>query len=220
MPKKRSKKKGKKKRAKIKTRTMHAKAAREELKRNPKSQKKNPLRLTAQQTLFVDYLIGTARMNGTKAAIMAGYSRHSAARIASSLLHNHLVTAYLHRRQDDLKRRLEVTQDKIVAEMAALAFAKPSEFVSLRNGILTVKDLDDIPECIQGAIKSFKPIFGKKGRSLGLEIRFYDKVAAAKLLAQHLGMLDVKASVDHRGELLKVFDEMREKAKALPEEDQ
>ena len=209
--------KAKKKRAKITNRTMHVKAAREELKRNPKSQKKNPLRLTPQQTLFVDCLLGTARMCGTKAAIAAGYSKHSAARQASALLHNPLVNAYLNRRKADLKRRLEITQEKVAKEMAVLAFAKPTDYLEWRNGKLRLTDSQEIPDCLVGAIKGLKPIFDKFGNSLGIEISFYDKVAAAKLLAQHLGMLDTKGREDHKGIIVKFMDGVHAEAEGLGE---
>lgn len=210
--------KKKKKKAKAKRKPiMHAKAAREELKRKPNSQKKNPIRLTARQTLFVDCYIGAARMNGTKAAIMAGYSEHSASRQATDLLTNPLVKTYLHRRQADLKRRLEVTQDKVVGLLSAVAQAKATDFVTWKGSRIVVKSSDEIPDALVSAVKSVKPVFDKDGCSIGIELRFHDPVAAARLLGQHLNLFGEKARGDNKGIIIEAMEGLHAQADKLGE---
>jgi len=204
-------KKKTKKTAKKKPKTLatRAKAA---LKKNPKSQKKIARKLTAKQILFVDCYLGAARCNATKAAILAGYSTQSVNSEASQLMANPKVKSYLKRRQDDLRRRVEVTQEKIAKEMAVLAFSKPTDYLKWRKGKLILTDSDEIPDCLAGAIKGLKPIFDKHGHSLGIEISFYDKVAAAKLLAQHLGMLDAKPTGGNKGTIVEMMERLHAQA--------
>lgn len=203
--KKTAKKKVRLKTAKKKQPKNLATRARAELKRNPKSQKKVARKLTAQQILFVDCYLGAAKRTATRAAIMAGYSDKTGSQ-ASTLMANPKVRSYLKRRQDDLRRRLEVTQEKVAAEMAAVAFSKPTDFLRWRKGKLVVFDSDEIPDDMVGSIKSMKPLFDKDGNPLGLEIKFHDKIAAAKLLAQHLGMLEVRASMASKGTIIEAME--------------
>lgn len=215
-----TKAKAKKKAKRKGTINAYARKTKEEIARDGKALHTNGFDLTDQQMLFVDKLLCAANRNQTKAAIAAGYSAKSAQSQASALMVNPRVKKYLRKRMDDLRRRVEVSQDKIVAEMTALALAKPSEFVTLVDGVLTVKDLDDIPLCVQGAIKGLKPIFDKRGDPLGIEVKFYDKVAAAKLLAQHLGMLDNKGRASDKGTILEVLDGVYRAGEKLGEKEE
>lgn len=222
MAKKTSKKRkvAKKKRAKKPVKTTPKKRknladrAKDELKRNPKSQKKRNVRLTPKQILFVDCYLGAAKRTATTAALMAGYKDKSGSQ-ASALMSNPYVSAYLKKRRGDLARRLEVTQEKIVGELAALTFAKPTDFLRWRNGALTVTDSDQIPDDLVGSVKSIEPVVGKKGRVVGLKVRFHDKVAAAKLLAQHLGMLEVKARDGSKGTIVEFMDRIHGEAEGV-----
>ena len=192
--------------------------AKAELKKNPKSQKKIARKLTPKQILFVDCYLGAARCNATKAALMAGYSARSVNSEAAQLMANTKVKAYLHRRQADLRRRLEVTQEKVAREMATLAFSKPTDFVRWHNGELTITDSDEIPDDLIGAVKSIEPVVGKTGRTLGLKVRFHDKVAAGKLLAQHLGMLDFHARDGSKGIIVEAMERLHAEAEKLDKE--
>ena len=89
--------------------------------------------------------------------------------------------------------------------MATLAFSKPTDFVRWENGVLTITDSDKIPDALIGAVKSIEPVAGKHG-TVGLKVRFYDKVAAGKLLAQHLGMLEPQARDGSRGTIVEAME--------------
>lgn len=147
---------------------------------------------------------------------MAGYSDKTGSQ-ASTLMANPKVRSYLKRRQDDLARRLQVTQEKIVEEMAVLAFSKPTDYLQWHNGRLRLTDSAEIPDCLVSAMKSLKPIYDKHGHSLGIEVSFHDKIAAAKLLAQHLGMLETKQRGDNKGLVIELMERLHEEAGRLEE---
>ena len=81
--------------------------------------------ITDKQRAFVDeYLID---LNATRAykAVYKSCKKDETARVnGSRLLTNANVAAYLAQRQRDIQRRTEVTQDKVVQELAAIAFAQ------------------------------------------------------------------------------------------------
>ncbi|MDK1020206.1 MAG: terminase small subunit [Candidatus Hydrogenedentes bacterium] len=164
----------------------------------------NGFDITDKQSLFVEYYLGAANLNATKAAIMAGYAKKSAQSQASTLMVNPHVTKYMRKRMDDRKRRMEVSQEKIIRELSVLAFSTPGEFAEWKGNSLFVKSSDEIPKYLQGAIKSIEPVSSKTGWRL--KITFYDKVAATKLLMQHLGMLEVRASMASKGTIIEAME--------------
>ncbi len=204
-----AKKTAKKKRRKG-TVNAYARRTKEEIKRDGKSLHTNGFDLTDQQMLFVDKYLCEPNLNATKAAIAAGYSKKSAHSQASTLMANSKVKKYLRKRMKNRRERIEVKQDKLVGAMAAIALCKPSEFVDVRDGTIIVKDLADVPLEIQGAVRSYEPVFSKYGR--GIKVRFADSIAATKLLMQHLGMLGDAGRESNVGTLVKMFDEMHAKA--------
>src|SRR5271157_5246902 len=79
--------------------------------------------LTVRQTLFIaEYLID---LNGTRAAIAAGYSRKTANEQASRLLANVKVASEIAERLEKRITKLEITADAVLQELAKLAFFDP-----------------------------------------------------------------------------------------------
>lgn len=93
----------------------------------------NPLTLTPRQARFAaEYLLD---LNGTRAAIAAGYSAAGAAVTASKLLTNAKVAAVVRREQAEAANRLQVRRDEVVAMLLAAfevarARAEPAAMVS------------------------------------------------------------------------------------------
>lgn len=88
--------------------------------------------LTPKQQLFVrEYLIG---LNATQAAIRAGYSVRTAADIGRQLLRNPPVAAAIAAAQHRVAQKLEISHEKIVARLWAIATADPNELVAHRLG--------------------------------------------------------------------------------------
>ena len=162
-------------------------------------------KLTDKQKRFIDeYLID---MNATQAAIRAGYSERTAYRIGSELLQKTSVQEKLQERMHDREVRTEITQDKVLKELAAIAFSNGSDFAKVitKTGInkrgeeveyqdVELELTDKIPPEKKKAIAGIK--MGKNG----IEVSTCDKVKALELLGRHLGMfndkLEVKATVE------------------------
>ena len=144
--------------------------------------------------------------NGTQAAIRAGYSKRSARTIAARLLAKDNIQAEISRRQRDLQKRTEVSQDCVIRELARIAFADATDYahVEMRTHtkedgtevtyqVVALKETSDLTTDQRAAIA------GIKQGANGIEVKLCDKLKALELLGRHIGMfndkLDIKATV-------------------------
>ena len=143
-------------------------------------------KLTDKQKLFVtEYLID---LNATQATIRAGYSQKTAQRIGSELLSKPLIQAEIQKRQGKIQAKLEISQERIIQELASIAFANGADFAEVieLGGLQTVefKATKGLPPEKRAAIASIK------SGSSGMEVKTYDKLRAMELLGKYLGYLN------------------------------
>jgi phage terminase small subunit len=113
----------------------------------------DPHGLTARQRLFVSAYLGPAKGNATQAAIAAGYSPDTAASQGSRLLKNAKVSAAVEQRTERLLKRHEVTADRILQELAHVAFLDPAELAGEQG---TLRELASMPEHVRRAVESLE----------------------------------------------------------------
>ena len=89
-----------------------------------------------EQKLVHEYLIDG---NASRAAKVAGYSARSAPEIACQTFRKVNVAAALQAGLDMLASRAEITAEKVLREIAAVAFASASHFVEAADGNLAVE---------------------------------------------------------------------------------
>lgn len=88
-------------------------------------------KLAAKQQRFCDeYLID---LNATQAAIRAGYSPGTAEQAASRLLTIVKVSDEIAREMAERSKRTGINQDRVVKELAKLAFVNIADVVDLEN---------------------------------------------------------------------------------------
>ena len=88
--------------------------------------------LTAQQELFCEEYL--TDLNGTQAAIRAGYSAKTAAATASRLLRNVNIQAHIQKRMDEKQDTLIAKQDEVLQTLTRILRREESE-----NVVVTVK---------------------------------------------------------------------------------
>ncbi len=138
--------------------------------------------LSKRQKLFVaEYLVD---LNATQAAIRAGYSEKTAGVIASENLKKPNIMAEIQKEIERRATRVEITQDRVLKELANVAFANGTDFVRIDSGRVMIRDTKEVSEDRRSAIAGIK-----ETRS-GIEVKTYDKVRALELLGRHLGMFD------------------------------
>lgn len=164
--------------------------------------------LTDKQRKFCDeYLID---LNATQAAIRAGYTEKYANTNASKLLQNTTISQYIGERQKELSHKTEITQERVIKELALIAFSNNADYAhvvekkmkaEVDGALVDVLDEDGKPvmyrtvepvlteELTEEQKRALAVI--KKGRE-GLEVKSCDKVKALELLGKHLGIFTDK----------------------------
>ena len=146
--------------------------------------------MTKKQKIFADeYLID---LNATRAYKVA-YPRVKNDEVArangSRLLTNANVAAYIEKRMKERQERTQITQDMVVRELAAIAFARLTDYVNVKGGMVKIEDTSSLTEY------QVKALAGIKQGKNGIEVKLNDKLKAAELLGLHLGMFKDKVEV-------------------------
>ncbi len=137
-------------------------------------------KLTAKQQRFCDeYLID---LNATQAAIRAGYSVKTANEQGSQLLAKLSIQEVIGKEMAERSKRTGINQDRVVLELAKLAFVNIADVVDLDEATVRKSATDEDLACIQ-SVKIKPSEFGTER-----EIKLYDKKASLELLGRHLGM--------------------------------
>lgn len=141
--------------------------------------------LTPRQDAFVrEYLVD---LNGTRAAIRAGFSERSAASTASTLLRNPKVVAAVEAAKAARSERTDITADRVLVELGRLAFVDVSKAFDENGALLKPHDM---PEEVRAALAGVD--YAKSGDMVA---RFTDKTRALELVGKHLGMWRDKVEV-------------------------
>ncbi|KYM44619.1 terminase small subunit [Fusobacterium necrophorum] len=144
-----------------------------------------------KQDLFVkEYL---KDLNATQAYIRAGYKakdEKSAAVLANRLLRKVKIQEKIQAAMKEREKRTEITQDRVLREIANLAFTDRTGIVNLKKNRVIIQDFEELtPEqraCVAGV----------KETKYGIEVSFYNKEKALEMLGRHLGMFNDKVKID------------------------
>ena len=146
-------------------------------------------KLTEKQKRFAEeYLVD---LNATQAAIRAGYSPDTANEQGSRLLANVNIKNTVDKLIAERSRRTGINADRVIREIAKIAFVNAGEIVDLDTALLMDKISDDDTAAIQSVkVKTF----GEDG--VEREVKLADKLKALELLGKHLGLFKDKLEVD------------------------
>ena len=148
--------------------------------------------MTGKQNRFVEeYLID---LNATQAAIRAGYSPKTANEQGARLLANASIQAAVSKAQAERSRRTGINQDRVLRELAKVAFLNPSDVIDMDEATIKGEANRDDTACI--ASVKVKTIPTDDGAITEREVKTYDKLKALELLGKHLGMFTDKLKVE------------------------
>ena len=137
-------------------------------------------RLTDQQRRFVEeYLVDC---NATLAAGRAGYSARSARQAGTRLRGLPHVRRALEAAMAARSDRLGVSQDRVVLELARLAFADMRDFASWGDGGVRLRPSEELTEDQAACVSEIVETPGK-----GVRVKLFGKQPALAALARHLG---------------------------------
>ncbi|MCI8274183.1 MAG: terminase small subunit [Lachnospiraceae bacterium] len=139
--------------------------------------------MTKKQKRFVEeYLID---LNATQAAIRAGYSPGSAKEIGCENLTKPNIRACIDTAMAERSKRTGVNQDRVLLELAKIAFVKMTDIVDGEGRIRAGAAGDDL-SCIESV--KYKQSDSESGSSVEREVKIASKLRALELLGKHLGM--------------------------------
>lgn len=146
--------------------------------------------MTKKQKIFADeYLIDLNATRAYKVAYPSVKKDETAAQAGSRMLRNVKVAAYIQERMEERQKRTEITQDRVLEELAAIAFAKATDYAEVKGECVRIKDTDALDE------QQIRAIAGIKEGKYGIELKLNDKEKALELLGRHLGMFTDKVEV-------------------------
>lgn len=171
--------------------------------------------LTEKQKLFCDeYLIDLNATRAYRTVYKNCKKDETAAAAGARALRNVNVKAYLDVKMQERAERTEITQDKVLKELAAIAFANGADYAQVveRQATYTTEDGIRIPVTMENGTPVMtedveltltntltdiqkKAISSIKQGKNGIEIATCDKVKALELLGRHLGMFKDKVEV-------------------------
>ncbi|WP_163384123.1 terminase small subunit [Cyclobacterium jeungdonense] len=129
--------------------------------------------LTTKELHFAEHYLGEAKMNATEAAKLAGYSEHSARQQGHENLTKPYIKKYIQAKGSKILQNIGVTQEKVLTEIANIAFSNITEFF---NDDWSLKSLSQVDPNTTSSIKSLK-----KTES-GFAIHSHDKLKALMML--------------------------------------
>lgn len=148
--------------------------------------------LNARQQRFVDeYLVD---LNATKAAERAGYSKKTARQIGQQNLSKLDIAEAIAKGQARRADRTEITQDRVLNELAALGFSDMGDYITIHDNGSVTHNFAGLPADRTKAIREItqevvlegpdeKPDLVRKTK-----FKLHDKRAALVDIGRHLGM--------------------------------
>jgi phage terminase small subunit len=144
-----------------------------------------------KQQKFVDeYLID---LNGSQAAIRAGFSPKAANRTGSRLLSRVDIQAAIAKGRAIMSKRTGITQDRVLTELAKIGFSDIRKVLTPDGNVQSPHDWDDDTA---GAISSFEVVAsrtpdGSEVTESVHKFKVWDKLSALEKIGKHLGMFKV-----------------------------
>ena len=172
--------------------------------------------LTGKQKRFCEeYIID---LNGTKAAIRAGYAPNSANEQAARMLAKDSVQQYIQQLKAARSQRTEITADRVLQELAIVGLARIDDFAKVEQKTVTeIVGLDEEGKEITNT-RNYKEVnvfdtdsvdankipavASIKQTKDGIELKTHDKIKALELIGRHLGMWNDKLDLSTKGESL------------------
>lgn len=159
-------------------------------------------KLTKKQRLFIsEYQVD---LNGTKAAIRAGYSPKRASEMAYQLLQIPTVRQALDRAMEERLRKIGVRADRVLTEIARVAFSDLRKLYNEDGSLKLPLEWDDDEAAAIAGVEVLEEFSGRgEDRTLvgfTKKVRVFDKIKALELLSKHLGIIGNGKHKDHEEE--------------------
>jgi phage terminase small subunit len=151
--------------------------------------------LSPKQERFVrEYL---KDLNATKAAERAGYSKRTARAQGSLMLTNVDIATAIQQGKAKRAKRVEIEADDVLRELGCIAFGNVTDLVEVSDtGDVRVRPLHTLRPRVQRSVESItqtrserlSPDGGDPLETVQTKVKMHSKIAALRMLMDHLGM--------------------------------
>jgi phage terminase small subunit len=149
-------------------------------------------KLTRKQKRFVEeYLVD---LNATQAALRAGYSKKTAYIIGHENLNKPKIKEAIEAKMREREKKTEITQERVLRELAKIAFSDLTDFVEFGPDGLTIKESSKVDGTVLSEVYMNQ---SRKGKSH--KVKLHDKLKALELLGRHLAMFTDKTQISGEG---------------------
>lgn len=160
-----------------------------------------PEGLNVKQARFSqEYVID---LNATQAAIRAGYSKKTAGQIGHELLKKPEIADAIAAAMNDRAARTNVTADRVLYELARIAFANMAEYVTIQDDGSAIVDLSQLTPDRAAAIQEVITETYIEGRGEAavpvkkMRLKLHARSRALELLGKHTGLFAER--LEHTG---------------------
>lgn len=153
-----------------------------------------------------EYLID---LDPAEAFRRCGRQEGDIAKTAACMLKRPEIRAGITKAMEERMIRTHVTQDRVLSEIAAIAFSNLEDFADWNAGTVTIRDSRAVPRSKKAAVQEIKETVTPAGTTVSLKL--YNKQPSLDLLAKHLGMLNDKLEVSMAEDTARVLNEARER---------
>lgn len=165
-------------------------------------------KITPKQSAFVqEYLVD---MNATQAAMRAGYSPKTAAKIGHELMRKSAIVEAINRAMASRAERTKITADRVLTELGHIGFSNIKNLFDKDGNLLPMHML---PDDVAASVASFDVLTSRIPGSDPAEVQYIVKIKlwgkpeALTLLGKHKKLFTDRIEVD-------VGDELAERIKA------
>jgi phage terminase small subunit len=147
--------------------------------------------LTPKQLAFCEqYLVD---LNAKAAAVRAGYSEAGAGQVAHKLLKRPHIQRRVAKMLEERSKRVEITQDAVIAELAKIAFGDPRKVMEWGPNGLKLKNSGEIADDDAAMVAEVSETTSLNGGTI--KLKTCDKIKALELIGRHLGIFTDKSEV-------------------------
>lgn len=143
-----------------------------------------------QHIRFADKYFET--LNASESARYAGFSEETAKQEGWRLLQRDDVQQYLEKLRAELQEKTGVTQQRVLNEIAKIAFSDIRNYYTDDDALKPITDLDDNEAAALSSVKILEEKLPGTQIVVGVnkEIKLYDKLSGLEKLARHLGLFE------------------------------
>lgn len=157
--------------------------------------------MTEAQKRFCDeYLIDLNATRAYKKAYPNCKKDETANAAASRLLRNVKVQEYLQSQKDNLKEKINVTQEQVINQLARIAFGDIRKLYNDSGSLKNIQDLDDDTAAILTGVETTEEFdgYGEDKEMIGYtkKVKMADKTKALDLLGKYFGIFKEKVEID------------------------